>query len=330
MRVVKSVPVEEIVCRGSIKDSDVARLSKAFASDQNLSEHDAGTLFVMHASCPVQAPSWNRFFVDVIGSYLLKEIEPEGYVTAEKAEWLKERILSGGRVRGSVELHLLMSVLERARWVPLSLAALALEEIKATVVHGDGPLRAGKVTVRGIILDAEVTLLRSVLSIFARGSSLPLTRTEAEVLFDIAAATSASVPPAAWTELFVQAVANLALSSAGFAAASREAILKAVEGRHHLETPIEAQIQDILSSLHLDYHRLSVEERALARLERQRIEIVTNEELDMGDSTWVVDRLLSGRRRSGVETAVVAHLRRECLLTEDWSTPLAGRDGRAA
>lgn len=330
MRVVKSVPVEEILCRGSIKDSDVTRLSSALASDYHLSERDADTLFLMHVSCPVQAPSWSRFFVDVVGGYILKEVEPEGYVTAEKAAWLKGRLLNGSRVRGSVELSLLMSMIERARWVPLSLAALALEEIKATVEHGNGPLRAGKVVVRGIILDAEVELLRAVLSIFARGSSLPITRTEAEVLFAISAATASSVPPASWTELFAQALANLALSSAGFAAASRDTFLRAGGSRRHLETPIEAQIQDILSSLHADYHRLSVEERALARLERQRIEIVTNEELDMGDGLWLADRLLRSRRRSAVETAVVTHLRREFLLADDWSTPLAGRDGRAA
>ena len=140
MRVVKSVSVEEIVCRGSIKDSDVSRLSKAFVSDQHLSEQDADTLFAMTVACPVQAPSWNRFFVDTVAGYVLRQMEPEGYVTAEKAAWLRQRIVSGGRVRSSIEFDLLMNVIERARWVPLSLVALALEEIKAAVINGDGPL----------------------------------------------------------------------------------------------------------------------------------------------------------------------------------------------
>jgi hypothetical protein len=330
MRVVKSVPVEEIVCRGSIKDSDVSRLSRAFVSDQHLSEQDADTLFAMTVACPVQAPSWNRFFVDTLTGYVLRQMEPEGYVTAEKAAWLQQRIVSGGRVRSSIEFHLLMSVIERARWVPISLAALALEEIKAAVVNGDGPLRAGKVTVHGIILDAEVDLLRSVICAFGRGSSLPMTRTEAEVLFDISAATAASVPPAAWTEFYVQAVTNLALSSAGFAAASREQVLKAEVGKRHVDAPIETQIEHILMSVRADYRRQSQEERALSRLERQRIEIVTNEDLDMGDSAWVAERLLRGRRRSPVEIAVVAHLYRECLLSDDVRAPLQDRDGQAA
>jgi hypothetical protein len=329
MRVVKSVPVEEIVCRGSIKDSDVSRLSKAFVSDQHLSEQDADTLFAMTVACPVQAPSWNRFFVDTVAGYVLRQMEPEGYVTAEKATWLKQRIVSGARVRSSIEFDLLMNVIERARWVPLSLVALALEEIKAAVINGDGPLRAGKVTVRGIILDAEVGLLRTLICAFGHGSSLPMTRTEAEVLFDIAAATAASVPPASWTELYVQAVTNMALSSAGFAAASREAILRADEDRRYVDAPIETQIEDILMSVRADYHRQSSEERALSRLERQRIEIVTNEELDMGDSAWVAERLLRGRRRSPVEIAVVAHLHRESLLSDE-ARPQQGRDGQAA
>lgn len=329
MRVVKTVPVEEIVCRGSIKDSDVSRLSKAFVSDHHLSELDADTLFAMTVACPVQAPSWNRFFVDTVAGYVLTQMEPEGYVTAEKAAWLKQRIVSGGRVRSSIEFDLLMSVIERARWVPLSLAALALEEIKAAVINGDGPLRAGKVTVRGIILHAEVELLRNVICAFGHGSSLPMTRTEAEVLFDISAATAGSVPPAAWTELYVQAIANMALSSAGFAAASRESTLKADMGMRHLDAPIEKQVEHILMSVHTDYHRQSQEERALSRLERQRIEIVTNEQLDMGGSAWVAERLLRGRHRSPVEIAVVAYLYRECLLSDD-PRALRGRDGQAA
>jgi hypothetical protein len=329
MRVVKGVPVEEIVCRGSIKDSDVSRLSRAFVSDQHLSEQDADTLFAMTVECPVQAPTWNRFFVNTLSGYVLQQMEPEGYVTAEKAAWLRDRIVSGSRVRSSIELDLLMSVIERSRWVPLSLAALALEEIKAAVVNGDGPLRAGKETIRGFILDGEVDLLRTVLCAFGRGSSLPMTRTEAEVLFDIAAAITGSVPPAAWTELYAQVVANLALSSAGFAAC-RESILKAEVGKRHVDEPIEAQVEQMLASVRTDYHRQSPEERALSRLERQRIEIVTNEELDMGDSTWVADRLLHGRRRSPVEIAVVAHLHRECLLPDQGRAQRHGRDGQAA
>ncbi len=55
----------------------------------------------------------------------------------------------------------------------------------------------------------------------------------------------------------------------------------------------------------------------LWRLERQRIEIVTNADLDMGDSTWVAERLLRkassfARRDRGRGTPVW-----ECLLSDD-------------
>jgi hypothetical protein len=65
-----------------------------------------------------------------------------------------------------------------------------------------------------------------------------------------------------------------------------------------------------------DYHSQSSEERALARLERQRIEIVTGEEIAAEDANWLTDRLLSSLRPSAVEAAVLVHLDRECLIGE--------------
>src|SRR5690606_16953074 len=88
MRVVKSVPVEEILCRGSIRDSDVAKLALAYRSDRHLTAEDADTLFLMTQSCPVQAPAWSDFFIEALGDYLLSDMAPEGYVTADKASWL--------------------------------------------------------------------------------------------------------------------------------------------------------------------------------------------------------------------------------------------------
>ncbi len=226
-------------------------------------ELGADNLFAVHASCPVQAPSWNRL-VDVIGSYILKEIEPEGYVTAEKAAWLRERILERRPCQRKRRASP-ADELDRAR----ALGAAEPRRFGAAGDQGHGgawrrTARAGKVA-RGVSSSMPRSLFAlRALHLCQRQQPSAFTRTEAEVLFETAAATSSSVPPSAWTELLVQAVANLAPgASAGFAA-SREAILKVVVGGSYLETPLEAQIRDILSSLHTDYHRQSVEERALA------------------------------------------------------------------
>ena len=88
MRVVKSVAVEDFEFRGSIKDSDVSRLVRAFAEDPHINEAEAETLLRLNKTCPVQGPSWSVFLVDAIADYILNQSGHEGYITTEKSRWL--------------------------------------------------------------------------------------------------------------------------------------------------------------------------------------------------------------------------------------------------
>jgi hypothetical protein len=49
------------------------------------------------------------------------------------------------------------------------------------------------------------------------------------------------------------------------------------------------------------------------------------------DGDWLTDRLVSGYRRSALETAVLAHLDRECLVGDAFEAANTRiRDGKAA
>ncbi len=55
----------------------------------------------------------------------------------------------------------------------------------------------------------------------------------------------------------------------------------------------------------------------MARLERQRIEIVTGEDFyDPSEPLWVKSRFLDTRRRRGDEALIVNYLISECLLDD--------------
>ncbi|WP_295558971.1 hypothetical protein [uncultured Hyphomicrobium sp.] len=333
MRVVKSVPVEDFEFRGSIKDSDVTRLKRAFAEDPHIRDNEAEALLRLNRSCPVQAPSWSGFLVDAIADYILNQSGPEGYITVEKSRWLTGKLVTDGWIANRAEFDLLVAILGRARWFPLSLATFALEQVAGAVAHGFGPLRrghgplAGQGVVPGSISDAEVALIREILNAFGGESALPLTRTESEVLIGINKAVSNRPVPAAWTDLFAKALANVVLAEHGYAVPPRAVALRPAVSE---ELAPEAQIAASLGRLRHDYHTQSSEERALARLERQRIEIVTGEEIVDEEPGWLTQRILSSLRPSAIEAAVLAHLDRECLIGEPGRRLGVGFSGFAA
>lgn len=321
MRVVKSVPVEDFEFRGSIKDSDVTRLARAFRDDPDIHEDEAEALLRLNRTCPIQAPTWSAFLVDAIADYILNQSGPEGYITAEKSGWLVARLATDGWIANRAELDLLVAILGKARWFPQSLATFALGQVAGAVIHGFGPLRAGaghgpgQGAVPGTIGDVEVALLRTILTAFGGDSALPLTRSETEVLMGInrAVAVAGRPVPPAWTDLYAKALANVLLDAHGYAVPPRAVALRPwMSGGAHLS--LAQQVAASLALLRHDYRRRSTEEQALARLERQRIEIVTGEPMAADEAGWLMMRLAADVRRSEVEAAVLAHLVRECLV----------------
>lgn len=331
MRVVKFVSIEDLEQRGSIKGSDVTKLARAFADDPHISEAEAEILLRLNRSCPIQAPSWRGLLVDLIADYILNHSGPEGYITSDKSRWLIARLSTNGWVANRAELDLLVSILRRARWFPLSLATFALEQVAGAAIHGFGPLRAGKgqASLPGTIGEEEIALLRTVLIAFGGDGALALTRPEMEVLCGINAAVAARDVPPAWVDFFAKALANVLLAEHGFAVPPRAVALRpgAAPGAALL---LDEQVALSLDGILLDYHRPSGEERALARLERQRIEIVTGEVIQADEPRWLTERLGAGSRLTKLEGAVVGHLAGAGLVG-DLSLSLGSAwDGKAA
>ena len=175
----------------------------------------------------------------------------------------------------------------------------------------------------GNIGEADVELLRTILNAFAGDSALSLTRAEVEILLAIDAALSDRALPSEWVDLFAKAISNVLLAEQGYAVPPRPVALRARVSAGQ-PMPLDRQVAASLGFLSHDYYRPSSEERALARLERQRIEIVTGERLEADEAGWLTARLEGGMDPTPLTAAVTAHLRRERLIgTAEW-------DGKAA
>lgn len=314
MSVFQAVQADEIVRRGSIKDVDVLKMRAAFYGDGAIGAEEAEKLFAINDACPVQDASWADFFVEAITDHIVNGARPEGYLTKENADWLIARIGRDGKIDSKTELDLLVNILDKARWSPSSLVSYALEQVKHAVLTGQGPLRSGKSLEPGTITEGEVELLRRILYAFGGDGNVAITKAEAEILLDIDEATDNGALNPAWTDLFVKAIANVLMASSGYAVPSREEALRSeawLDSRGDLSIGqmISKMASASLGSVISAYRDQSSEERALARLERQRIEIITNEEITEGEASWLALRIGRDGRLTANEAALLDYLR---------------------
>ena len=124
------------------------------------------------------------------------------------------------------------------------------------------------------------------------------------------------IRPQKGTDLFVKAIANVVMASSGYAVPTREEALRHdawLDSRGDL-TPA-AMLQSLVSAglgaVWGGYRKQSTEERALARLERQRVEIITNEAVSEGEVAWLAERIGRDGKLTENEAALIAFLKKE-------------------
>ena len=288
--------IDEICQRGSIRDADVERLRLVFAHEPHLSASDADALFRIQNLARVQDSSWSDFFIETMTDYVVRELEPSGYITSAHAGWLMARVSTAGRVRTKIEHDLLLNVIDKARWVPESLLTFALVQIRDAVATGEGPLRADGSIPPGSISLHEIEQIRSLIFAYGTDGPQPITQPEADLLLDIDEALPTEAAPedmrirAIWGNLFMKAIANAVLDASGYKCPTRE---EAVSERLPLAMAKNA------GSVLDDYGFNTPEDRALSRLERQRVEIITGEPVVDADPELLAQRIGHHDRMNG-------------------------------
>jgi hypothetical protein len=334
MAVLSAVSVAEIKARGSIKDADVLKLRRSYYDDGSITAEEAETILALNDACPVQDPAWADCFVETITDYVVEQAQPEGYLTVENAQWLIERISRDGKVESKTELELLVNVLDKARWAPQSLVRFALDQVKDAVLNGTGPLRSGKKLEPGIVSEADVDLLRRILYSFGSDGNIAVTKPEAEVLFDIEEATAEADNHPSWADLFVKAIANSVMAASGYATPPREIALARdawLDRRGDLAIDnMLAGVATGLRGLFGGYREQTEEERAIARLTQQKIEIVTHEAVTPAEATWLAERIGRDGKLTPNERALLLFLKAESPSIDPALQPLIDKASAAA
>ena len=91
MSLFKSLSIDDIRQRGTIREDDVRSMRRWMAEDGTICALEADLLLMLNGACRIKDASWTSFFVEAVTDYLVHQAEPEGYITAANAEWLTLR-----------------------------------------------------------------------------------------------------------------------------------------------------------------------------------------------------------------------------------------------
>ncbi len=300
----------------AIRAEDVLALRRLVWADAAVSPDEANALMALNQACPVQAPEWIDYFVEVMVDYIVHQQLPEGYVDAAKAQWLMDWIDKDGRLDSRGELELLVKVLETATAVPDALRAYALKQIEQAVLTGSGPTRHERINGNGT-LDAdginatECALLSRVIYACGGDNATVVSTDEADMLFRIKDATLGKNNAAQWQDLFVKAIANHLLAHRDYQTLSREDQMR-----------LDAYTAD--TGVHvgrffgrmIGLGRPSLPEAVIAIPDEINDEAAAavDHQLTPGEIQWTVEHIRADGHTDALEKALIAFLRNEGVV----------------
>ncbi|MFK0691218.1 hypothetical protein ACFX5Q_23905 [Mesorhizobium sp. IMUNJ 23033] len=297
---IMSAPVAGLTSKNRITAEDVTMLRREVFGDGVVSRGEAEALFALDATARDKCQEWPEFFVEAITDYIVHQEKPAGYISEGNADWLVQTISRDGMVDSRIELELLVHVLEKAKSSPSKLCAYALEQVGHAVIDGKGPLMLGGDLVPGLIAKAEVDLLRRILYAYGGDGNIAITRAEAEVLFKINERSAAASNDPSWNDLFVKAIANFVMCSAGYEAPTREVALRRDSFFEQADAEIGGFFGRMVSgglAAIMEAYRApdDIETEWEARNRASEALARRAETIDAGEAKWLAERIGGGR-----------------------------------
>lgn len=119
----------------------------------------------------------------------------------------------------------LIAAIEHSKIEVADLSAAALRGVLKGVITGEGPTTAGRAHFSRTLDPGDALLCARILTAAGGEAGAPVTRPEANVLFDIAAAAAERTDEGHFDDLLVKSVAHFALAEAGHMVPPRQVAL---------------------------------------------------------------------------------------------------------
>jgi hypothetical protein len=132
---------------------------------------------------------------------------------------------NGDHFQNPHNFHNLVSAIEHSKIAVADLSVVALQDVLNGIITGEGPTASGRVHFSRTLDPADAALCARILEGAGGTEGLPVTRLEADVLFDIDAAAAERTDNGRFGDLFVKSIAHCALAAAGHKVPPRQVAL---------------------------------------------------------------------------------------------------------
>lgn len=245
-----------------IAAADVVSLLREVYRDGVSRREDAEALVAFDRDFSDPTREWCGFAADAIADHVLRRAGPVGVIDAAKADWLMKVLAPAGRgIRrsGAAALRLIAG---QAKAMPTSLAAFVIRSLWLASDAADARFVAP-------LAARDIVLLTRVLKCAAGKPDAPVSRLEAEALFDLHDAVAAKQNHASFDALFCRAIANFLLGESGREKLSRAKALSRDPRRDAGEGVSPEARAWLYTRIMRDGHPTAVERSLLALIEQE-------------------------------------------------------------
>jgi hypothetical protein len=287
---------------GHVSADDVLFLRKNVFADGVVSRAELAALFALAEKAPQGDPAWLDYFAEAAADFFLREEEPHGYLTEEEFEHLEAFISRDAPKASTIEIGLLVALMEKAVSTPAAMAEFTCEQFLRVVAERKSGPRVSR---------ADADLVRRFLYATAGDGSIAITRGEAEFLFDLHELTSGADNDPAWADLLIKAVAAHLMAHVGYRPLPREEALR-------LHAWVKDQTVDPagffarmfsggLAGIKDAYGRKAP--TTSRRNEDDAIAAAIAEQVTAQEADWLADRIGKDGKLDDVERALLAYMR---------------------
>lgn len=307
----------------AVTEADILNLRRGVFGDGVVSVVEADAIFRLNDPSVSRAAGWSDFFMEAITDFVVRQTAPVGYVDEGNARWLIAHIARDNRVETMSELRTLVNILKTATDSSDTLVSFALDQVKYAVLEGSGVIGRGRTLKPGVIGDAEVSLLRAVLFACGGEGHISITRTEADILFDINDAVRDADNHESWTLLFRQGIANHLMFISTHNAPSRD---EALAREAFLKAPTEIRTFSGLSASGIvgGFKSVFGGDKKAAQDEQwaQNARAAQAEKITADEAAWLKARIGRDGNFDKNERALMTWLEEECPSVHEILQPL--------
>lgn len=195
--------------------ADVVALLREVYADGIATREEAEELISFDHTLTEATSGWTEFFSNTIADHVLRRRAPEGAVDAEAAAWLIGLLGRGRQTATAGGFAAIVRLIETANDIAPVLSAYAIRQVRSAVLAHRRPASTVRLFLNRAIDSETAVLVRRVVLGCAGQSARPVSREEAEALFDLHDLTARATNDEDFDDLFFKAVAHHVLGAAG-------------------------------------------------------------------------------------------------------------------